>query len=452
MTQQHSLALSDNQLDILNKALEEGISAQVKQMLNSLSPADAAHLLTSAPPRQRSLLWKLIDVNREGDVLNEMSDDVRQFFIERMNVAELIAILEGQDIDDIADLLQQLPQTITHQLLASMSQQNRQRVEAVLSWPEDTAGGLMNTDTTTVHPDITIDVVLRYLRRHETLPEPFDGLLVVERDDTLIGVLPIARLLTQDGNTLVVDAMDHDFLAIPVDMQDNQVAQLFEREDLISAPVIDEHKRLLGRITVDDVMDVIREEADHSVMSRAGLDEDEDTFAPTIKTARRRATWLGVNLMTAFISASVIGLFQDTIEKVVALAVLMPIVASMSGIAGSQSMTLVIRAMALGQIGRSNIRWLVARELIVGLSNGIVWASIVATAAMLWFGDPVISLVIALSMIITLPIAVTVGAILPMALKALNIDPALAGSVIMTTITDVTGFMVFLGLATLFYA
>lgn len=449
---QQSLALSDNQLDILNTALEEGVSTQVKQMFNSLSPADVAHLLTSATPRQRSLLWKLIDVEHEGYVLNEMSDDVRQFFLDQMNVEELIGILEGQDIDDIADLLQQLPQTITQQLLASMSKQDRQRVEAVLSWPEDTAGGLMNTDTTTVRPNTTIDVALRYLHRHETLPEPFDGLLVVERDDTLIGVLSIARLLTQDANITVADAMNHEFIAIPVDMQDNQVAQLFEREDLISAPVIDEHNRLLGRITVDDVVDVIREEADHSVMSRAGLDEDEDTFAPTLKTARRRATWLGINLITAFISASVIGLFQGAIDKVVALAVLMPIVASMGGIAGSQTMTLIIRAMALGQIGRSNTRWLVTREFIVGLSNGIIWACVVATASMLWFNDPVISFVIALAMVITLPVAVIVGAVLPIILKALRIDPALAGSVVLTTITDVTGFMAFLGLATLFYA
>ncbi len=452
MTQQQSLALSDNQLDILNKALEEGISTQVKQMLNSLSPADAAHLLASAPPRQRSLLWKLIDVEHEGDVLNEMSDDVRQFFIDRMNVAELIGILDGQDIDDIADLLQQLPQTITHQVLSSMSQQDRQRIEAVLSWPEDTAGGLMNTDTTTVRPDITIDVALRYLRRHESLPEPFDGLLVVSRDDTLIGTLPTTRLLTQDGNKTISEVMETDFIAIPADMQDSQVAQLFEREDLVSAPVIDESNRLIGRVTVDDVVDVIREEADHSVMSRAGLDEDEDTFAPTFKTARRRATWLGINLMTAFISASVIGLFQDTIDKVVALAVLMPIVASMGGIAGSQTLTLIIRAMALGQIGRSNTRWLVTREFIVGLSNGVIWASVVATAAMLWFDDPVIALVIALAMVINLTVAVVVGAILPMILRALNIDPALAGSVVLTTITDVTGFMSFLGLATLFYS
>ncbi|MCK5894828.1 MAG: magnesium transporter [Endozoicomonadaceae bacterium] len=449
---QQSLALSDNQLDILNTALEEGVSTQIKQMLNSLSPADAAHLLTSSTPKQRSLLWKLIDAEYEGYILNEMSDDVRQFFIDQMNIDELIGILEGQDIDDIADLLQQLPQTITQQLLSSMSQQDRQRVEAVMLWPEDTAGGLMNTDTTTVRPHTTIDVALRYIRRHKTLPEPFDSLLVVERDDTLIGVLSISRLLTQDDNITVADAMNHEFIAIPVEMQDHQVAQLFEREDLISAPVIDQHHRLLGRITVDDVVDVIREEANHSVMSRAGLDEDEDTFAPTIKTARRRATWLGINLITAFISASVIGLFQDTIDKVVALAVLMPIVASMGGIAGSQSMTLIIRAMALGQIGRSNTLWLVTRELIVGLSNGIIWACVVAIAAMLWFNDPVISLVIALSMVITLPIAVTVGAVLPMILKALRIDPALAGSVVLTTITDVAGFMAFLGLATLFYA
>ncbi len=451
MSQQQSLTLSDDQREAIDLALSGNMPEPILRMLASLSPADIAHLLESSPPRQRSILWKLIPVEDEGDVLNELGEEVRQFFIEQMNVAELINILEDQDVDDMADILQQLPTQITRQVLDSMSHQNRHRVEEVLAYPEDTAGGLMNTDTITVRGDITVDVALRYLRLHDTLPEPLDSLLLVDRNDKLIGSAPIGKLLTADPGTLILSLKDEDNHPIPVTMEATQVAQLFEREDLVSAPVVDENGHLLGRITVDDVVDVIREEAEHSIMSMAGLDEDEDTFAPVMKTSRRRAIWLGINLLTAFIASGVIGLFQGTIDKVVALAVLMPIVASMGGIAGSQTLTLIIRAMALGQIGKSNTSWLLVREGLVGLLNGVLWAVVVATAAMLWFDDPVIAIVIGLAMVINLIVAVLAGAVLPLALKSMKIDPALAGSVILTTVTDVVGFFAFLGLATLFY-
>ncbi|WP_281646642.1 magnesium transporter [Parendozoicomonas sp. Alg238-R29] len=452
MLQQQSLALSEDQLEILDKVLSGNIPDHTRQMLGNLSAADIAHLLESSPPRQRSILWKLIPVEDEGDVLNELGEEVRQFFINQMNVAELIDILEDQDIDDMVDILQQLPTRITRQVLNSMDQQNRHRVEEVLAYPEDTAGGLMNTDTITMRGDIDVDVALRYLRRHESLPEPLDKVLIVDRRDFLMGSVSIANLLTADPDDLLSSLMDESDQAIPVDMEETHVAQMFEREDLISAPVVDENGRLLGRITVDDVVDVIREEAEHSIMSMAGLDEDEDTFAPVIKTSRRRALWLGINLITAFIASGVIGLFQDTIDKVVALAVLMPIVASMGGIAGSQTLTLIIRAMALGQIGKSNTSWLLSREFMVGLLNGGIWAVVVAGASMLWFNDPTIALIIGLAMVINLLIAVLAGAMLPLFLKSMDIDPALAGSVILTTITDVVGFFAFLGLASIFYA
>ncbi|OED41079.1 magnesium transporter [Endozoicomonas sp. (ex Bugula neritina AB1)] len=451
MAQQLQLSIGEKELQQLTDALEHGVSAELRIMLNSLPPADSAHLLESSPPRLRSLLWRLIDRDQEGDVLQELSDDVRQFFLDRMNVAELKAITEGQDVDDIADLLQQLPDAITRKVLDSMDSQDRQRVEAVLVYPEDSAGGLMNTDTITVRPSNTVDVVLRYIRRHDEIPEMTDSLLVVNRRDEYIGRLPLTLLLTTDPADTVREVMLTDLEPIPADMEDTQVAQLFERQDLISAPVVDDRGKLLGRITIDDVVDVIREDAEHSMMSMAGLDDDEDTFAPPLRTARRRAVWLGVNLITAFIAASVIGMFQETIDKVVALAVLMPIVAGMGGNAGSQALTLMIRAMALGQISTNNLRWLLSRELIAGFLNGVLWAGLVSAIAWIWFSDPIISMVIAGAMVINLSVAVIVGASLPVILKSINIDPALAGTIILTTVTDVVGFLSFLGLASAFY-
>ena len=451
MVQQLQLSIGDKELKELNDALENGVSQELRVMLNSLPPADSAHLLESSPPKLRSLLWRLIDRDQEGDVLQELSDEVRQFFLDRMNVAELKAITEGQDVDDIADLLQQLPDTITRKVLDSMDSQDRQRVEAVLSYPEDSAGGLMNTDTITIRPSNTVDVVLRYLRRHEEIPNMTDSLLVVNRRDEYIGRLPLTLLLTTDPSATVREVMLTDLEPIDADTPATQVAQIFERLDLVSAPVVSENRKLMGRITIDDVIDVIREEAEHSMMSMAGLDDDEDTFAAPLKTARRRAVWLGINLITAFIAASVIGMFQETIDKVVALAVLMPIVAGMGGNAGGQALTLVIRGMALGQISTTNLKWLLSRELAAGFMNGLLWAALVSAIAWFWFQDPIISLVIGCAMVINLTVAVMTGASLPVLLKAINVDPALAGTIILTTVSDVIGFFSFLGLATLFY-
>ncbi|MBU2710081.1 magnesium transporter [Zooshikella harenae] len=450
MAQQQS-SISDTQIQALNEALEQGVSPQVSMMLNSLSSADIAHLLESSPPKIRTLIWQLLEKELAAEVLQELGDDLRQFYLEQMNVDEVAALTENIDTDDLADMLQLLPDTITRQVLASMDAQDRHRVEQVLSYPEDTAGGLMNTDMITVRPSNTLDVVFRYLRRHPELPEMTDALLVVNRRDEFIGVLPISKMLTTHPSISVREVMQTDIQAIPANMPANKVAQLFERQDLVSAPVMDDEGKLVGRITVDDVVDVIREEGEHSLMSMAGLDEDADTFAPVLKTARSRAIWLGINLLTAFIASGVIGMFQDTIDKVVALAVLMPIVASMGGIAGSQTLTLVIRAMALGQIGQSNVRWLISRECIVGFLNGCLWAVVVSIASMLWFKDPIISAVIALAMVVNLLIAAIAGAGLPLLLKAMRIDPALAGSVVLTTITDVVGFVAFLGLASYFF-
>ena len=333
-----------------------------------------------------------------------------------------------------------------------MDLQDRARLEQVMLYPEDTAGGLMNTDTITIRAPLTLDVVLRYLRRHEEIPAMTDNLIVVNRSDRFIGLLPLRTLLVSDPTATVRQKMVTDVEPIPVSLPDTDVARLFERNDWVSAPVIDEDGRLVGRITIDDVVDVIREDADHSFMSMAGLDEDEDTFAPVFRTAPRRAMWLGINLITAFIAAGVINLFQGTIEKVVALAVLMPIVASMGGIAGTQTLTVLVRGIALGQVGRNNQAWLINREVLVGLLNGVLWALVVAVAASLWFDDWTIGLVIAAALVINLITAGFTGAVLPLLMTRFRIDPALAGGVVLTTVTDVVGFLSFLGLATLFYA
>ena len=333
-----------------------------------------------------------------------------------------------------------------------MDLQDRARLEQVMLYPEDTAGGLMNTDTITIRAPLTLDVVLRYLRRHEEIPAMTDNLIVVNRSDRFIGLLPLRTLLVSDPTATVREKMVTDVEPIPVSLPDTDVARLFERNDWVSAPVIDEEGRLVGRITIDDVVDVIREDADHSFMSMAGLDEDEDTFAPVFRTAPRRAMWLGINLITAFIAAGVINLFQGTIEKVVALAVLMPIVASMGGIAGTQTLTVLVRGIALGQVGRNNQAWLINREVMVGLLNGVLWALVVAVAASLWFDDWTIGLVIAAALVINLITAAFTGAVLPLLMTRFRIDPALAGGVVLTTVTDVVGFLSFLGLATLFYA
>ncbi len=439
-------------LDRLALALDSGALADARRQLNGLAPPDVAHLLESSPPKIRHVLWKLVDVDMEGEVLGELSDDLQAHFLSDMDAAEVALITEGLEDDDIADILQQLPGRVTREVLNSMDHQDRARLERVMHYPDDTAGGLMNTDTITIRARHTLDVVLRYLRRHDEIPEMTDNLIVVNRSDKFIGILPLRTLLVSDPSASVREMMVTDVEPIPVNMSDAEVARLFERNDWVSAPVVDENGTLLGRITIDDVVDVIREDADHSFMSMAGLDEEEDTFAPVMRTAPRRAVWLGINLVTAFIAASVINLFQDTIEKVVALAVLMPIVASMGGIAGTQTLTVLVRGIAIGQVGRNNQNWLLAREVVVGLLNGFLWAAVVAVAASLWFDDWNIGLIIAAAMVINLVTAAFTGAALPLLMTRVNIDPALAGGVVLTTVTDVVGFVSFLGLATLFYA
>ena len=433
------------------EALESGALSNVRRMLNGLYPAEIAHLLESLPADERELAWELVGPELEGDVLLHLSEGVRAGLIREMEPHELVAATAGLETDDLADFLRDVPGAVVTQVLHSMSEQDRERLQAVLSYPEDTAGGLMNTDTLTVRPGVTLDVVLRYLRWRAEIPEMTDSLIVVKRDDTYLGLLSINDLLTKDPDLTVGEVMVRDVDPIGAMMSASEVANLFERRDFVSAPVVDDHGKLLGRITIDDVVDVIRQEADHSLMSMAGLSEEEDLFAPVAQASRRRAVWLGVNLATALLASWVIGLFDAAIEKVVALAVLMPVVASMGGIAGSQTLTLVVRGMALGQISGDNARQFFHKELAVGAVNGLIWALVVAVIAGLWFQDFAIAWILALAMVVNLITAAGAGAVIPLLLRRFGVDPALAGSVVLTTVTDVVGFMAFLGVASLVF-
>jgi magnesium transporter len=424
---------------------------QLRHVLNNLPPAEIAHHIESAPPKVRRILWELVDEELDGEVLGELSEGLRQEFLRGMDSDELAAAMDGLDPDDVVDMLQQLPDRVIPEVLQAMDDQNRQRIEQILNYDEDTAGGLMNTDTITVRPDLTLDVVLRYLRRHEELPETTDSLFVVNRKDTFLGILPVTKLLTSNPNLTVREVMVTDIQPVPATMPDTEVAQRFERYDWVTAPVVDEDNKLVGRITIDDVVDVIIGEADHSLLGLARLSDEEDTFTSVRRSAPRRAFWLGINLCTAVMASMVVGLFEATLDQVVALAILMPIVASMGGIAGSQTLTVVVRGMALGHVNPNNLRWLLSKEFLIGILNALLWALVIGAAAAWWFADQRIGIVIASAMVINLVAAAVAGSVLPVVLKSLHIDPALAGGVVLTTITDVIGFFAFLGLATLFY-
>jgi magnesium transporter len=438
----------EENLNVIHQALSTGEMQRAVDLLNSFHPAEIAHLLESLPQSKRTFVWNMLDHDDEGEILLHVGDEVRSGLINAMNKEELVAATEGLDHDDLADLLADLPLAVTDEALSNLDLSDRERLQSVLSFDEDTAGGLMNTDTVTVRKDITLDVVLRYLRSRGTLPANTDSLFVVDRYQKYIGSLSLTNLLTNDTKMLVRELMDSTVEPILASESDSAVARKFETLDLISAPVVDENQKLLGRITIDDVVDVIREEGEHSMMSLAGLTEEEDLFAPILKSSRRRAIWLAVNMCTAFITASVISLFSETLEKIIILAVLAPVVASMGGIAGSQTLILVIRGYALNQIGKANSKILLLREMAIGVLNGVMWATVVALIAAIWFHNISISGIIALAMVTTLITAGVAGVLIPMILRKLGIDPALAGGVVLTAITDVVGIFSFLGLGT----
>jgi len=438
-------------LEHVLEAIEAGTVRQVQRLVSALNPAEVAHLLEALPPARRRIVFDLVRDDDQGEVLVELSDDVRAGIVEGMAAAELVAATEDMDLDDLADFVADLPEAVTSQVLRSLSQRDRERLSAVLSYPEDSAGGLMNPDTISVRPDVTLEVVIRYLRMLGEIPDKTDAIFVVDRNDRFLGSLYVSRILTRDPDSIVAEVMDAGFEPIPATMTDTLVAQEFQDRDLVSAPVVDEHGKLLGQITVDDVVDVIQEQADEDIRRMAGLPED-DMFAPVFTSARRRAVWLGINLITAFLASSVVGLFQPTLNKVVVLAVLMPIVASMGGIAGSQVVTLMVRGLALGRVQDSNARWLLAKEIGVALLNGAVWAVVVALGTVAFFAEWQVGLIIGAALVINLLVAALAGFAVPLALTKLRIDPALAGTVVLTTVTDCVGFAAFLGLGTLFLA
>ena len=439
-----------NYLQLFTELLREDVLEQVEHQLEEMHPAEIAHLLESLPADLRETVWEQVPPEAEGEILTNLNEEVLATVIKGMDPDQLVAATEDLETDDLADILPEIPQDVVQELLLTMEQQDRERLNAVLSYDEDTAGGLMNLDTVVVKTDTSLDVVLRYLRRRGEIPETTDTLFVVDREGHYLGQLPLTTLLTSDPGKMVGDVMEQDEEAIPASMSAREVANRFEQRDLISAPVVDEHNILLGRITIDDVVDVIRDDAEHSLMSMAGLNEEVDLFSPVLTSTRRRAIWLGINLLTALLAAWVIGLFEGTIQKFVALAVLMPIVASMGGIAGSQTLTLVIRGVALGQISGSNARRLLSKEIWVSVWNGLIWAVVLAVIADLWFDDYRLGLIIAAAIIINLLVAAIAGASIPLLLRRLGADPALGGGVILTTVTDVVGFFAFLGLATVF--
>ncbi len=440
----------EGRLSALRDALDSGTLRQAHRMVNALHPAEIALLLESLPPAQREVVWEFVDPELEGGVLVELNDGVRQALIEGMEAEELVAAAEGMEVDDLADLVGDLPETVTLQLLRAMDQQDRERLRTVLAWSEDSAGGLMNTDTVSVRADVTLEVVLRYLRMRGELPPRTDSLFVVDRTDRYLGTITLTQLITGDPDLTVGETLDTEAPRIEPQLPAQEVAQLFQDRDLVSAAVVGVEGKLLGRITIDDVVDVIREEAEHSVFSMAGLRDEEDLFAGIVPSTQRRLLWLGINLLTAFMAAAVVRSFEGTIEKVAALAALMPIVASMGGIAGTQTVTLIIRGLALGQVQWSNARWLLFKEIAVGGLNGAIWAAVVGAVTVFWFDTWQIAAIIAAAMLINLLAAAAVGVLVPLALRRLNIDPALSAGVILTTFTDCIGFATLLGLATLF--
>ena len=437
----------DNLKIILDDASKLSLN-QIRKLLNDMSPSEIAHALESSPPKQRDLLFSLLKTEEEGDVLFELGEEIQQDLISSISNEELAEAVKELELDEIVDILQNLPEERMKNILLNMSQVDRKRIEMGLTFPENTAGGLLNTDVISVRPNNSIEEVIIYLRDQGKLPENTDKIFVVNDDNEYLGELSISEIITSNPLMIVREIMETEILPINVSLDDKEVATLFERNDLISSSVIDEEGKLIGRITIDDVVDVIREDADQNFLGMAGV--AEDTFAPPGRAAKSRVFWLSMNLITAFIAASTINIFQDVIEKLVYLAVLMPIVASMGGVAATQTLTIVLRGLTLEQINSSNIRWLFKRELAVSILNGIVLSVLVAAITYAWLQDLALALLISCALVINLISSVIAGILVPLILRKFKQDPAIGGSVIVTTVTDVVGFFSFLGLAALY--
>ena len=441
----------DSQEEI-NKILVEKSSVKllkIKQLISNMSTGEIAHCIESSPPEQRQIIWSVIDVSIEGDVLGELGEEIQKDLLSEIDNDELSKLISDLELDEMVDIIQNLPESRMQFLLSSMSAIDRDRIKLVLEYPEDSAGGLLNTDTISVQQDHTLDVVIKYLRSFEKLPKNTDKIFVVSKKNQFIGELMLSSILVADDfKTTVRELMQETIDPIDINQTDREVAKLFKQQDLVSAPVIDANRQLIGRITFDDVVDVIIEDADQNLLSMAGI--AEDTFLPPGRAERRRIIWLGLNLLTAVIAALAINIFQDTISKAVYLAVLMPIVASMGGVAATQTLSIVLRGLTLEQITKSNLGWLFKRELAVSILNGIALSLLIGFATFLWFQNSILSVLISVAMVINLISSVIAGVFVPIILRKLKHDPAIAGSVIVTTVTDVVGFVSFLGLAAVF--
>ena len=432
-------------LDVKDKELSLD---QIKTILKDMPHSEIAHVLESSPPDQRKLLFSLLETNEEGDVLADVGEEIQQDLISGISNEELSEAVKELELDEVVDILQNLPEERMQSILSKMSLRDRNRIEEGLVYPDDTAGGLLNTDVLSVRPDHTVEVVTRYLREQKELPENTDKIFVVSKDDKYLGEILINKIITSEVSERVENLISPKVDPILVTESDRDVATIFERNNLISAAVVNNNGELLGRITIDDVVDVILEDADQNFLGMAGV--AEDTFAPPGRAAKSRVFWLSMNLLTAFIASMSINIFQDTLDKVVYLAVLMPIVASMGGVAATQTLTIVLRGLTLEQINDTNIKWLFKRELAVSILNGIVLSILVGFVTYIWFQNSLISILISCALIINLISSVFAGVIVPLVLRKLNQDPAIAGSVVVTTVTDVIGFLSFLGLATIF--
>ena len=432
---------------IQDQEVEPSIN-QIRRLLSGMHPSEVAHSIESLPPKERKFLWSLIDTQDEGEIIAELHDEIQQELISEISAEELITILGDLELDEIVDILQVLPDRKTENILSAMSMRDRKRIREALEYPEDSAGGLMNTDIISVRPKHNLEVVMRYLRAQRELPKNTDQIFVVSRENKFLGSLPISTIIVSDPNLNVRELMETETQPLLVDLNDKDVSRLFEQNDWVSAPVIDKESNLIGRITIDDVVDVIMEDADQNFLGMAGV--AEDTFAPPARAARSRILWLSINLLTAFIASMTISLFQATIDQIVYLAILMPIVASMGGVAGTQTLTIMIRGLTLQQINHSNLQWLYKREIAVSIVNGILLSILVGGITYFWFKDIIIATLICVAMVVNLVCSAIAGIFIPIVLRKFNQDPAIAGSVVVTTVTDVIGFFSFLGLATLF--
>ena len=442
---------SEKKLSTIINDLEKDKATNIQNTLSSLNPSEIARLLESLTQRERNVLWQMVDQEDEGEILKELIEEVRQNLINQMNASELIAATQDMELDDLADILSDLPNQITDQVIKALDKQDQNRLESVISYDENTAGGLTNPKIISIRRGVNIDGLMKYLRNMHALPENTNYIYVINRDNQYIGAVKLVDLFTQSKEMPIEEIMDSNVKAIHADVLAEEVAIEFQDLDLISAPVTDSNNRLLGQITIDDVVDVIQDQVNSEMFNMAGLDDEDDMFAPIFISSKRRAVWLGANLVAAFIVATAVSLFQETLDQIVILAVLMPIVASMGGVAGNQTLILVIRGIAMGKIQKSNAMKLLNKEALVALLNGFIWSIVVSIFAVILFNTKwEIGIIVGLSMLINIIASAIAGVSIPFFLKRIGIDPALAGGVMMTTLTDVLGFITFLGLATLF--